>query len=308
MRSIILLAALWGLLPACAEAKQKNNFDLSNSSVPAQEIQAGGPPRDGIPALSDPAFISSDEADWLAGDARIVGLVLAGEAKAYPIAILNWHEIVNDQIAGQRVVVTFCPLCGSAVVFAASNNDQDGFGVSGLLYNSDVLLYDRRTESLWSQIMASAISGPRIGERLRVIPSQHTTWANWRGQHPNSEVLSRKTGYQRAYDHDPYLGYKLSSDIMFPVANRYQGDRNPKERVLGLRIGQVTKAYPFTDLEAAGSKLIYDVVANIPVLIHYDSASKSAWVEMPGGDEGTVLTAFWFAWYAFYPETELYQP
>jgi hypothetical protein len=140
-------------IAAGAAVMAENAFDLRRSLVPADEIHAGGPPRDGIPALTDPKFIPAAQADFLADEDRILGLNLGGEARVYLIAILNWHEIVNDRIGERAVAVTYCPLCGTGIVFDAQVDGRPmEFGVSGLLYNSDVLLYDRSTESLWSQI------------------------------------------------------------------------------------------------------------------------------------------------------------
>ena len=137
--------------------------------------------------------------DWLEHGDRVLALEANGVAKAYPIRILNWHEVVNDEIGGEPVLVSFCPLCGTGMAFDAR---LDGrrliFGVSGLLYNSDVLMYDLETESLWTQIGSRALTGPRQGKKLRQIPLLHTTWERWREEHPDGLVLSRETGHDRA--------------------------------------------------------------------------------------------------------------
>ena len=145
-----LLAGLlaWSFNGAIA---QSNGFDLSNATLPVEQILHGGPPRDGIPAISNPKLIAAPDASFLKPDDRIIGIEIAGVARAYPVSILNWHEIVNDQIGEQRFAITYCPLCGTAVAFDATiDGEPTDFGVSGLLYNSDVLLYDFATESLWS--------------------------------------------------------------------------------------------------------------------------------------------------------------
>ena len=158
------------LLAATALA-ETNGFDLRNALVPVDEIHAGGPVRDGIPSIDEPKFIAAGDADFLRGGDDVLGIVRNGVARAYPIRIMNWHEIVNDEIAGERVAVTFCPLCGTGIAFAAESLGRDlTFGVSGLLYNSDMLLYDRETESLWSQIKKQAITGPMKGHRLSALP------------------------------------------------------------------------------------------------------------------------------------------
>ena len=291
-------------LAAAAAEPVRNGFDLSGSLVPADEIRPGGPPRDGIPAIDDPQFESAAAAGWLDADDFVIGVFHGGEAKAYPIAILNWHEIVNDEVGGRPTLVTFCPLCGSGIVFAPPAGGRADFGVSGLLYNSDVLLYDRQGESLWSQILAQAISGPSAGARLAIVPSRHTSWKRWRQLHPHTLVLSRQTGHERDYDHDPYAGYESDRGLFFPVANRYRGPLHPKEMVLGVRIGEVAKAYPFSALAAAGQQRLVDTVGGATIAVHWDEAGPTAWVEGDGGVQG--ITAFWFAWYAFHPHTEVF--
>ena len=134
-----------------------NGFDVGNASIPVDEILPGGPPRDGIPAIDNPVFMDAQKATFLSEDDRVIGIARHGITRAYPIAILNWHEIVNDRIGQESIVVTYCPLCGTGMVFAAGS--ALSFGVSGLLYNSDVLMYDRQTDSLWSQLKMEAVSG-----------------------------------------------------------------------------------------------------------------------------------------------------
>ena len=202
-RLLILSALLLAFLVSyfTASAGSKNGFDISNASIPADQILAGGPPKDGIPALSDPKLLNAVDASYLQPNDRVIGVELDGTARAYPIAILNWHEIVNDEINNQKYAVTYCPLCGTGVAFrsdVAGNITE--FGVSGLLYNSDVLLYDKKTESLWSQIMGEAVAGKLLGEKLNPIPISHTTWRDWLARHPDTKVLSTETGYSRDYD------------------------------------------------------------------------------------------------------------
>ena len=171
---------------APAFSADKNGFDLSTSLVDTNQIFFGGPPRDGIPALTRPAFVSLDAATFLDDEDRVLGLSADGQSKAYPITILNWHEIVNDQVGSMEVAVTYCPLCGTGAAFLAQVDGETlEFGVSGLLYNSDVLLYDRTTESLWSQIRAQAVTGPLAGKALVQVPLIHTSWAKWKKKHPD---------------------------------------------------------------------------------------------------------------------------
>ena len=225
-----------------------NGFDLSSTTIPITQIHHGGPPRDGIPALENPDFIPANRADFLTADDRVLGLVRNGEARAYPLRILNYHEIVNHQISGESLLVTFCPLCGTGVAFSAVvDGSPSDFGVSGLLYNSDLLLYDRQTESLWSQITGKAIAGPMVGSRLQRLALTQTSWANWRARHPETLVLDVDTGHFRNYGRGPYFGYKQSEEVYFPLSHtdkRY----HPKEQVIGLEIEGQFRAYPFVEL------------------------------------------------------------
>ena len=302
------LFALWVscLSVATPAAPSLNGFDLSDTLVPAREILRGGPPRDGIPALDAPRFLSAAEAAReVKDDDRVLGLALGGEAHAYPIAIMNWHEIVNDTIAGLPVVVTYCPLCGSGIAFERRIDGRTRrFGVSGLLYNSDVLLYDRESESLWSQLLGRAVSGPMKGRRLVPIALEHTRWGRWRTGHPGTRVLSRRTGYDRDYDRDPYAGYRRSRRLVFPVAGtdrRY----HPKETVVGLVIDGRARAWPFSELARVASPL-RDRLAGRPLRVEFDVADGSARIVDGEGRRLAAVTAFWFAWIAFHPDTEVF--
>ena len=170
------------------------------------------------------------------------------EAKAYPIKIMNWHEIVNDTLEGNPIVVTYCPLCGTGIGFKGMVRGEIAtFGVSGLLYQSDLLMYDHQSESLWSQIAMESVAGPLTGEKLEPVFLEHTTWGEWRQTHPQTLVLSNKTGHRREYDRDPYLGYAQRAELMFPASDvdpRYHA----KEWILGIEIKGTFKAYPFSEL------------------------------------------------------------
>jgi hypothetical protein len=240
-------AAGCGLARPAAGASLLNGFDLQGALVPAEAILPGGPPRDGIPAIDRPRFVDAARSG-LAPKDRVLGLRLGREARAYPVRILNWHEIVNDRVDGRPVAVTYCPLCGSGVAFDARVAGQEAsFGVSGLLYNSDVLLYDRGTQWLWSQIMGRAISGPLKGTPLVSLPLMHTSWADWRAREPATRVLSADTGNPRDYSRDPYEGFEAVPRPVFDVQHR--DDRAYiKEWVLGVVVDGQAKAYPFERL------------------------------------------------------------
>ncbi|KAF0191048.1 MAG: hypothetical protein FD165_2123 [Gammaproteobacteria bacterium] len=300
---VLLVAAL---LPETALAQSLNGFDLSGALIPVDEILSGGPTRDGIPAIDAPAFVTASQAGFLADAGRVLGLKRNGVAKAYPIAILNWHEVVNDRFGDEPVVITYCPLCGSGIAFLADIDSRPrAFGVSGLLYNSDVLLYDRQSESLWSQIMMQAVSGPQRGATLTPVPLAHTSWADWRSRHPETLVLSTDTGFHRDYDRDPYLGYAGSNRLFFPVTGtdpRYQ----PKDWVIGIGINGRYKAYPFRELAKTGG-VITDTVGGKTVHVQYSARHQSATIADESGNALTGITAFWFAWYTFHPDTAVFR-
>jgi hypothetical protein len=308
------ILALVGILLAvavykyAASAGPSNGFDLSNSTLPRAEILHGGPPRDGIPALSDPEMIAPAAAAYLKPADRVIGLRLQGQARAYPIAILNWHEIVNDEIEGQRFAVTYCPLCGTAVAFDSTiDGITTDFGVSGLLYNSDVLLYDRDTESLWSQILGKSISGKRVGTQLKSIPVSHTTWGDWRARHPQTLVMSDDTGHSRDYQRDPYAGYETSRHTYFAVNNEAPDNYHPKEIVLGLGVDGVYKAYPFIELDRQGKPRFSDTVNGASFNFSWDTQHRSLTITDASGGEVAGIQGYWFAWFAFHPDTEVFK-
>lgn len=292
-------------LPA-AEAKSRNGFDLDDAAVPIDEIRKTGVRRDGIPSIDNPKFVAADGADFLRDDDRVIGVYKNGLARAYPIRILDHHEVVNDTFNGEAILVTYCPLCYTGMVFSAQASDFGlKFGVSGLLYNSDVLLYDRSTGSLWSQILSKAISGPLKGMELPAVPASHTTWRHWRERHPTTTVLSTDTGYRRDYRRSPYLEYSRSRGLMFPVKERNGQYRN-KALVLGVRLGTTSRAYPFDELRKNTATTFDDVISGESVTIEWSEEDDFARVLDDGGEELPSIIAYWFAWYAFHPDTEVF--
>ncbi len=298
---ILFLAAL------NVSAETKNGFDLSGALIPETQIFRGGPGKDGIPAIDKPRFVSVRKARHVKNDDRVLGIEIAGIARAYPIKILNWHEVVNDRIGREQFSITYCPLCGTGIAFSARvNKSKLDFGVSGLLYNSDVLLYDRQTESLWSQLMQKAVTGKYRGTKLTSIPLSHTTWADWKTRHPETSVLSTRTGAMRNYESSPYKGYAESRHLLFPVYSKAPERFHPKEKVLGVEINGVFKAYPFVELNKKAQPLFTDTVNNSDLTIHWNKQHQSGEIYI-GRKNITVIQAFWFAWFAFHPETEVYK-
>ncbi|MEE4240112.1 MAG: DUF3179 domain-containing protein [Desulfopila sp.] len=284
-----------------------NGFVLENARINPSSIFRGGPPRDGIPALNAPLFLPAKQADYLHDDDRVLGIVMHGYARAYPINILNWHEVVNDEIEGSAIVITYCPLCGTGMAFSAvvAGNPLQ-FGVSGLLYNSDVLLYDTATESLWSQIMGEAVTGPLAGTKLEQMPLEHTSWKHWQKKYPHTSVLSRDTGYVRDYDRNPYGNYAVSEQLYFPVENQAEETLHPKEVVLGVAVGKSYKAYPFSTLLAYGKRCFPDSLNNTAYTILWDEDAGSAKAVDEQGRVLPTIQGYWFAWHAFYPDTEVF--
>jgi hypothetical protein len=291
--------------PGQAESAQRNGFSIQDPTIPLEEILSGGPPRDGIPSIDSPKFISAAEVDWLLPGSRVLGLEINGVIRAYPLAILNWHEIVNDSVGGVPLAVTYCPLCGTGMSFRRDfSGTVTTLGVSGLLYNSDLLLYDRESESLWSQVMGQSVSGPRKGERLITVPIEHSTWADWKNQHPQTEVLSKNTGFSRGYGRSPYGDYDENRDIFPPLSFR-SSLYHRKERVIGIEFDGEFKAYHFAEL----SQLKYplgDTFARQKITLEFNLESRNGIIRDPQGKVLPSVNAFWFAWYTFHPGTKIF--
>lgn len=302
--ALLIAVSIPVIIPYVRSAQPYNGFNVENALIPVEQIHQGGPPRDGIPAIDNPKFVSSVAADFLLDRDHILGLSLSGITRAYPIKILNHHEIVNDNFGNRKILVTFCPLCGTGIAFEPrANGEPLQFGVSGLLYNSDMLLYDRNTTSLWSQIMGLAISGPLRGTRLDTLPINHTTWKDWRTRHPDTMVLSTRTGYRRNYQQSPYGDYTSNDDVYFPVNHRSRR-YHPKERVIGIEVNGKFRAYPFSELGKTSGHIL-ERFNGIPVSLVFDKTNGSGSAKSNGKPLQQV-TAFWFAWYAFHPETSVY--
>ncbi len=292
---------------AAWQRPQGSTFDLSRATIPRGEIKSGGPPKDGIPALTDPKLVAAGEATYLRDDDRVIGVIVGDEARAYPLAILNYHEVANDRIGDTLLAVTYCPLCDSAAVFDRKKpGGEREFGVSGLLYNSNVLLYDRggKPESLWSQVKAFGVSGPGGGEKLRTIPLELTSWKEWALAHPATKVLSDDTGYRRDYRRNPYSDYFRTAKLMFPA--KPQSDRLPaKAQVLGVWTDRAARAYPVSAFGKSRTR-IEDALAGQKVVVEFSPEARS--LRVAQADQGVQwMYSLWFAWYAFRPETDLFK-
>jgi hypothetical protein len=284
----------------------KNGFQLSNSLVRQEYITESGLPKDGRPAIDHPDFVRLSEArEFLKDDDLVLGVIYDEIAKAYPIRILNLHEVVNDNFAGTPVTISYSPLCRSGMAFLAeTKSGEKTFGSSGLVFNNGLLLYDRETNSLWSQIMCRAISGNESGNPLEQLPSIITTYKNWRKLQPGSSIMSTSTGYRFDYASAPYRDYHRTQEVKYHIMRSSDNLPN-KEMVLGVQIGYRTKAYPFSELRKTDGDL-EDTFNGTTYTVHYDDASSSAWVTDKKGEKIPGTSMYWFAWYAFHPETVVF--
>ncbi len=350
--SIFWLAVLSPLL-GCSDQNATNLGEFIDGadgacSIPASEIFNGGPGKDGIPALTNPRLVGPEdsEASYLRNEDRVMGFMAGDQVLAIPLNILWWHEIVNLDLPGLRVAVTHCPLTGSSMIFDRAAVAGAELGVSGLLFQNNLIMYDRTSaESLWPQMMRGARCGPASGTTLPMAPVMEMTWEGWRTLHPETRVVSSATGFSRDYRVYPYGDYGRvgNNQLLFPMSEAVDRRRPLKERVLGVPAGEGGRAYPFGELaslgvtavvqreedavfwdglrEAAmafrttlgGNTLTFSLVGGKIV----DQETGSVWrvdgEAVSGPLAGQRLTpvsdayvAYWFAWAAFHPETELW--
>ncbi len=282
-------------------------------SIPLNEILSGGPPKDGIPSIDNPEFIETKDADKFLEE-NSIGLAMSSDDgfKFYPYQILVWHEIVNDKITigGKEIpiIVTYCPLCQTGIVFERLVDGKEvEFGVSGRLWQSNLLMYDRQenedNESLWSQVLGEAVLGPQTGTKLPIISSDTVLYGDWKKKHPDTLVLSRNTGAIRTYGVDPYGDY-YTNDLVSFGASFNDNRLNPKEFVLGIEIGGKFKAYHSLVLPEGET---IDTFAGNKIVLEKSDIGE---VRMFLGDERIPLSyigGFWFSWLAVHPDTELYK-
>lgn len=276
----------------------------TQASVDLERLEQGCPRRDCIPAIDDPAFVPAAELDFLQPDDLVLALAINGDARAYPANILNAHEIVNDTVGGEPVAVTYCPLCGSGLAFKrVMDGETVAFGVSGLLHENDLVMYDRRTESLWQQITGEAIVGPKTGARLEQVPLTMTQWKRWRGSHPDTRVLTGPQGSDADYAGDHYAEYARSDRLLFPVKN--ESERlGRKDVVFGFEVGGKPLAVPASVLEERDVMTVEHQGRSLEVRLAEDG---SVTARDPGGGETFQATRlYWFAWYTFHPNTAVY--
>lgn len=253
--------------------------------LPAEEkerLELGGPPPDGIPSIDKPVFIEVGEADqWLGKNEPVIFVQLGDQAKAYPMQVMIWHEIVNDTINGEPVTVTYCPLCNSSFTFKRQVAEQLlDFGTTGYLYQGALLMYDRQTHSLWAHFGGNSIGGTLEDNQLEILPSSIISWQQFKENYPKGKVLSKKTGYQRAYGRNPYVGYDDVNTPPFLFSGKIDDTLAPKERIVALEHGDAAKAYLLEDLKH--KKLIEDKLGDQPIVLFFSEGTSS------GLDKSTV--------------------
>lgn len=282
-------------------------FSLRDLRVPRDEIVGGGPSRDAIRSVDAPTLVAPGDATWVRGDTPVVGVALDGVARAYPVHVLEWHQVVNDRFGDSPVLVTYDPLTDVAAAWRPPSGQTGGmgaaaFGVSGLLDRDGFLLYDRATESLWSSVTGRAISGPRAGQALRPLRVHVETMLRWAGRYPDTTVLALPDRARIDYRRSPYSAYWVSDG--YPLAVRSRDERfHAKELVLGVEIGPRSRAYIASVVTRAGGRIV-DEFASRRIRIAYDGESGTFSYEAP--EDVTVRSAYWFAWKSLHPETEIW--
>jgi hypothetical protein len=286
-----------------ADAKEPlNGFEIERQTVPREAIVPGGPGRDPLPEAKA-EYVAAGDASWVAAETPVIGVAAGGQARAYPVHLMEYHQIVSDELGGVPLMVTYDPLTGTPRAF---RRDLDGktlhFGISGLVYNSNFLLYDRETESLWSQFRGEAVSGKLSGKKLARLPVRQETLARWLERHPESRVLVRPRPKEIDYRYSPYKAYWLEDRIPFPVLAR-DPRFHAKELVLGVEVQGKTRAY-LGSLVARDDHRVEDEFQGRKIRIEYDpDAAVFVW-DVP--DDVTVTDAYWFAWKAFHPDTDVW--
>ena len=272
---ILLLAFFFTDAQAQLGREWSTNTDKKN--IDLNELMRGGPPKDGIPSIDNPKFVTTEDASkWVDAKEPVIMVELNGEARAYPIQILMWHEMTNDKIGDTPILVTFCPLCYSAITFDRRHKgDVLEFGVSGFLRHSDMVMYDRNTETLWQQFSGEALVGDYTGDKLDIIPSQLIAFEQFKNIHPDGKVLSKDTGHRRNYGENPYAGYDDINNNPWALRDRPSDRMKPMQKVIGVRIDDNNvKTYPYNITQER--KVINDEIAGKEVVVFHTEGAVSA--------------------------------
>ncbi len=263
--------------PPPSGAINQFSTDFSRHTIPYRDILSGGPPKDGIPAIDHPLFISVEEADEYLQDLEpVIFLQIGEDARAYPLQVLTWHEIVNDVVDGRPIAITFCPLCNTAIAFDGTFDGQDlDFGTTGRLHFSNLIMYDRQTETWWQQATGEGIAGEYAGEQLTFLPASIIGWGEFKENFPAGKVLSRETGFSRDYGRNPYAGYDNINNSPF----LFRGPETPgalpaMARVLTLDLEGEAVAYPYELLQDHSA--INDTISGREVVVFWQPGTASA--------------------------------
>ncbi len=303
LRLLLLLTLACVLAAAREVAPATNGFDLTGSRVPAAEILGGGPPRDGIKAIDSPRFVSSAEARWVKAPNPVLAVRVGEITHIYPVHLMEYHQVVNDRFEDEPVVVTYDPLAGVPRAFRARLGGETlTFGVSGLIYNHNFLLYDRQHEGLWPQFSGVAITGPASGQALSPLRIRQETLGSVLARHPRARVLAKPEGSKIDYAVSPFERYWQTDGAIFPTKAE---DRrfHLKEMVLGLRKGDRARAYLGSFVTEAGGEA-EDEFAGHRIRLRFDVESSTFQWEVP--DDIEVIEAYWLAWKAWVPDTEVW--
>jgi len=257
--------------------------------IPRDQVFDGGPGQDGIPALVNPPFTDPSAATYLRDDDLVLGLKIGSDVRAYPHPILDHHEIINDDIGGKKLAITYCPLTGSGIAWnRVLEGNETTFGVSGLLYNTNLIPYDRATGSRWSQMLTQCVNGPLTGTAIETTPVLETTWKAWQEMYPQTKVVSVNTGHARPYTTYPYGSNRTADFLIFPVSN--DDPRLPrKERVHGIVVGERTRVYRIGEFPQ-GIGVINDQFNSASVVVIGSSGMRFAVAFDARLADGTVPT------------------
>lgn len=310
--SALPIVCSFGLSMAAADAQQPvpgepdrpNGFVLEPLTVPRASVVEGGPARDAIRSVDAPRFVPPAEARWVAADTPIIGVATEGRALAYPVHLMEWHQVVNERVGDASWLVVYDPLTDVAGAWRSNATPApDSFGVSGLLDGFGFLLFDRATSSLWSPLSGRAISGPRAGEGLVPMRVRVETMARWLARHPDTLVLALPDRDRIDYRLSPYSSYWISDDVPLAVTDR--DDRfHPKEVVLGVEAGGRSRAYIASIVTRAGGRIV-DEFASQRIRIEYDGESGTFSYDAP--EAIRVQSAYWFAWKNRHPATDIWR-
>lgn len=276
-------------------------FSLENISVKKSDITQSGAKKDDIPAIVAPKFLPIHKVDYLYDDDTVIGVIGEGKARAYPFRILVWHELVNDTFEGKAILISYCPSCSTAMIF---DREIEGkvytFGVSGLLYKNNILMYDHQTDSLWSQLMMSGISNEGKEKPLTIRFGEQMSWKAWKEKYPTSEILSTDTGFKRHYGGESQGACEMDKSLFNPFVNSTKKSEK-RSRVIGVVINKTPKAYEIESLEK--SEVLKDNVGGIEITIRYDETFHHTVVTDAKGNKIPYILVYAFAWEAFYPHT-----